>query len=169
MSATGRVRLCRSDERPAILKIVNTAAAVYRGAIPDDCWHEPYMSAGELEREIEAGVAFLGYERDGELIGVMGFQPVHNVRLVRHAYVLPDLQRSGVGSALIARIESSSPGRMLVGTWAAAGWAIRFYRRHGFVAVSPAQKVTLLKTYWTVPVRQIEMSVVLAKPPVDEL
>jgi len=166
---TGHIRLCRDDERPSIVKIVNAAAAAYRGAIPADCWHEPYMPAHELDGEIAAGVQFFGYERDGELIGVMGLQPVGSVDLIRHAYVLPDCQRSGVGSALIAQLKSMSRRRILVGTWAAADWAIRFYRRHGFVAVSPAVKVTLLKTYWTVPDRQIEVSIVLANPPFEEL
>jgi len=169
MNATGHIRLCRDDERPRILQIINAAAAVYRGAIPDDCWHEPYMPAHELDAEMAAGVQFFGYERDGELIGVMGLQPTGGVDLIRHAYVLPGCQRTGVGGALIARIKSMSRRRLLVGTWAAAEWAIRFYRRHGFVAVSPAVKVTLLKTYWTVPDRQIEASVVLANPPIEEL
>jgi GNAT superfamily N-acetyltransferase len=159
------VRLCRGDERLTILAVVNAAAEAYRGAIPDDCWHEPYMPMAELQNEIAAGVQFWGYEADGELIGVMGIQPVRDVDLIRHAYVLPARQRHGVGAALLQHLRRRSSRRMLIGTWAAAEWAIRFYRRHGFELVSPERKVDLLKTYWTVPDRQIETSVVLANPP----
>jgi GNAT superfamily N-acetyltransferase len=161
------IRACRDDERTTIFGIVNAAAEAYRGVIPDDCWHEPYMPLRELEREIAAGVAFWGYEADGALVGVMGIQPVRDVDLIRHAYVVPDSQRRGVGGALLEHLRGLSTRRMLVGTWAAAEWAIRFYRRHGFEQVSPEQKTALLKTYWTVPGRQIETSVVLANPPLD--
>jgi GNAT superfamily N-acetyltransferase len=161
------IRACRDDERTTIFGIVNAAAEAYRGVIPDDCWHEPYMPLRELEREIAAGVAFWGYEADGALVGVMGIQPVRDVDLIRHAYVVPDSQRHGVGGALLKHLRGLSPRRMLVGTWAAAEWAIRFYRRHGFEQVLPEQKTALLKTYWTVPGRQIETSVVLANPPLD--
>jgi len=163
------IRRCRDDERAAILAIVNGAAEAYRGVIPADRWHEPYMPADELDGEIGAGVAFWGYEADGVLVGVMGFQPVRDVDLIRHAYVLPGSQRRGVGGALLGHLRSLSRRRILVGTWAAADWAIRFYRHHSFALVSPASKITLLKTYWTVPDRQIETSVVLANPPLDEL
>jgi GNAT superfamily N-acetyltransferase len=161
------IRACRDDERTTIFGIVNAAAEAYRGVIPDDCWHEPYMPLRELEREIAAGVAFWGYEADGALVGVMGIQPVRDVDLIRHAYVVPDSQRRGVGGALLEHLRGLSTRRMLVGTWAAAEWAIRFYRRHGFEQVLPEQKTALLKTYWTVPGRQIETSVVLANPPLD--
>lgn len=126
------------------------------------------MSLDGLLSDIAAGVAFWGYEAEGTLVGVMGFQPVHDVDLIRHAYVLPGCQRRGVGGGLLARRRRLSNRRMLVGTWAAADWAIRFYERHGFSLVSPAAKITLLKTYWTVPDRQIETSVVLANPPLEE-
>ena len=159
------IRPCRDDERATILQIVNAAAEAYRGAIPVDCWHEPYMSSDELEREIAAGVAFWGYERDGALVGVMGIQPVRDVHLIRHAYVRPDGQRRGVGAALLKHLRDLSERRMLVGTWAAAEWAIRFYRRHGFQLVPDERRNALLQTYWTVPERQIETSVVLASPP----
>jgi GNAT superfamily N-acetyltransferase len=165
----GEVRPFRDDERATILAIINAAAAVYRDAIPADCWHEPYMPAQDLDSEIGAGVAFWGYEVDGALLGVMGFQPVHDVDLIRHAYVLPGSQRRGVGGALLTYLQRRTTRRIFVGTWAAAEWAIRFYRRHGFAPVSPAAKITLLKTYWTVPDRQIETSVVLANPALDEL
>jgi GNAT superfamily N-acetyltransferase len=163
------IRPCREDERTAILAIVNAAAEAYRGVIPDDRWREPYMDARELEGEIAGGVAFWGYEADGALIGVMGMQQLGDVDLIRHAYVLPGSQRLGVGAALLQHLRGLSARRMLVGTWGAAEWAIRFYRRHGFVQVSPERKTALLKTYWTIPERQIETSVVLASPPLDEV
>ena len=159
------IRRCRADEAAAILAIVNSAAEAYRGVIPPDRWHEPYMDARELDAEIEAGVEFWGYEADGTLIGAMGIQPVGDVDLIRHAYVLPGNQRGGVGSALLEHLRARTEHRILVGTWAAAEWAIRFYERHGFELVSPRLKDTLLKTYWTIPERQIETSVVLADPP----
>ena len=162
------VRPCRDDERDALLAIINAAAEAYRGVIPADRWHEPYMQSRELEREIAAGVRFWGYDEDGELIGAMGVQPVGDVDLIRHAYVLPGSQRRGIGAALLGRLRSLSERRLLVGTWAAADWAIRFYRRHGFELVSPQRKTELLKAYWTIPDRQIETSVVLAHPPLDE-
>jgi GNAT superfamily N-acetyltransferase len=162
------IRACRDDERTAILAIVNAAAEAYRGVIPADRWHEPYMPLDELDREIAAGVAFWGYEAQGALVGIMGVQPVRDVDMIRHAYVSPGSQREGVGSALLEHLAGRSSRRILVGTWAAAGWAIRFYRRHGFEMVSPERKAALLKTYWTIPDRQIETSVVLANPPLDE-
>jgi len=155
------IRHCRDDERGAILAIVNDAAEAYRGVIPADRWHEPYMPADELDREIEAGVLFWGYEDGGELLGVMGVQDVGEVDLIRHAYVAPGSQRRGVGSALLERLAGSAERTMLVGTWAAAEWAIDFYRRHGFELVSPERTAELLRTYWSIPNRQIETSVVL--------
>jgi GNAT superfamily N-acetyltransferase len=162
---SGIVRPCRDDERATIHTIINGAAEAYRGIIPADQWHEPYMPFPELNAEIAAGVAFWGYERDGELLGVMGIQPVRDVDLIRHAYVLSGSQRHGVGAVLIKHLRSLSARRMLVGTWAAATWAISFYRRHGFELVPPARKAELLRMYWTVSDRQIETSVVLANPP----
>ena len=159
------VRRCRTDERDDILRIVNTAAEVYRGVIPADRWHEPYMPAEELDAEILAGVTFWGYEADGALVGVMGMQRVDDVELIRHAYVMPDRQGGGVGSALIEHLRPLSRGRILVGTWAAAGWAIRFYERHGFALVSRDETAVLLRRYWTIPERQIETSVVLTSVP----
>ena len=161
----GAIRPCREDERTAILEIVNAAATAYRGVIPDDRWHEPYMQSAELEREIADGVAFWGYETGGELVGVMGIQPVADVDLIRHAYVLPARQGEGIGGALIAHLRGLANRRILVGTWASAEWAIRFYRRHGFEQVTPEAKAALLRTYWKIPERQIETSVVLAYPP----
>jgi len=159
------IRPCRDDEHATILSIVNSAAEAYRGAIPSDCWHEPYMSAEELETEITAGVTFWGYEADGDLIGVMGIQHVRDVDLIRHAYVLPGNQGRGIGSSLLAHLQALATRPVLVGTWTDAEWAIRFYQRHGFELVSPEQKNALLKEYWTISERQIETSVVLANPP----
>lgn len=161
------IRPCRDEDLTTILAIVNAAAEAYRGVIPPDRWHEPYMPREELRRDIAAGVAFWGFETDGELVGVMGIQPVHDVDLIRHAYVLPYHQRHGAGAALIEHLRRQSTRRMLVGTWAAASWAISFYRRHGFELVAPERKSELLEVYWTIPDRQIETSVVLANPPLD--
>jgi GNAT superfamily N-acetyltransferase len=160
----GSIRRCRDDEREEIVAIVNAAAEAYRGVIPADRWHEPYMPANELQAEIEAGVVFWGYEDDGALLGIMGIQPVRDVDLIRHAYVDPGRQRHGFGGALIEHLERSTSRRILVGTWTAADWAIAFYRRHGFELVPAERKAELLRTYWTIPERQIETSVVLAKP-----
>jgi len=162
------IRPSGDGDRTAILAIINAAAEAYRGVIPADRWHEPYMSGHELDSETAAGVVFWGYEADKRLTGVMGWQSVRDVDLVRHAYVLPSSQRRGIGGALLGHLRQLSPRRILVGTWEAADWAIRFYRRHGFELVAPARKAVLLKTYWNVPDRQIEVSVVLENPPVDE-
>lgn len=159
------IRRCGTDELTTVLAIVNEAAEAYRGVIPADRWREPYMERRELEAEIAGGVVFWGYEADGELLGVMGIQPLEEVDLIRHAYVAPWRQGRGIGGALLAHLQRLTDRQVLVGTWAAAEWAIRFYRRHGFEQVTTAQKDILLKTYWTIPERQIETSVVLAKPP----
>jgi GNAT superfamily N-acetyltransferase len=157
------VRRCRSDETPTILAIVNAAAEAYRDVIPADRWHDPYMPAEQLARDVAAGVEFWGYELDGQLIGVMGIQPVRDVDLIRHAYVRPGSQRLGVGAALIAHLRALSTRRLLVGTWADAAWAIRFYQREGFTLVSRPETAALLKSYWDIPERQIETSVVLER------
>lgn len=165
----GRVRPCGDVDRGEILAIINVAAEAYRGVIPDDRWHEPYMAADELDRELSAGVRFWGYETDGVLVGVMAIQRVRDVDLIRHAYVLPVAQRQGVGGSLLERLRHHGDRQMLVGTWAAAGWAIRFYERNGFELVSAGRAPALLHAYWSIPVRQIESSVVLANPPLVEL
>jgi GNAT superfamily N-acetyltransferase len=162
------IRRCRDDERAAIVAIVNAAAEAYRDVIPADRWREPYMPLRELDDEIAGGVVFWGFEVDGALVGIMGIQSVGEVDLIRHAYVSPGSQRLGVGSALLAELTRSLTRRTLVGTWAAADWAISFYRRHGFELVPPERTAELLKTYWTIPDRQIETSVVLAKPPLTD-
>lgn len=163
-----KVRLCSQNDSAAMLAIMNAAAEAYRDTIPPDRWHEPYMPLEELESEIAAGVSFWGYDGDRGLAGVMGIQPVGDVDLIRHAYVLPGQQGQGVGSALLQHLRSLSTRQILVGTWTAAVWAIRFYQRHGFVMVAPAMKTKLLQTYWTIPERQVETSVVLAHPPIQE-
>jgi len=156
------IRICRDDERPAILAIVNAAAEAYRGVIPPDRWREPYMPAAELDAEIAAGVGFWGYASGDELVGVMGVQPVRDVDLIRHAYVAPAGQRRGVGGALLGHLLARRSRPVLVGTWAAAGWAIAFYERHGFALVGRERTGELLRAYWDIPERQVETSVVLA-------
>ena len=161
------IRSCRHDEHETIAAIINAAAEAYRGVIPPDCFHEPYMPLDELESETAAGVAFSGYEADGQLIGVIGIQHMGDVDLIRHAYVLPTTQHRGVGSALLRHLQNSSTRRILVGTWADAEWAIWFYQRHGFQSVPPPQTALLLRKYWTISQRQLETSVVLANPPLS--
>lgn len=146
----------------AILAIINDAARAYQGVIPSDRWHEPYMSTSELGREIAGGVVFWVAEEDGRVLGVMGIQDKGDVALVRHAYVAPTTQRSGVGTRLLRQVESLVDKPLLIGTWAAATWAIEFYRRNGFTVVSSEEKDRLLRRYWSIPPRQVETSVVLA-------
>ena len=157
-----RVREVRPEERDALLAIVKDAAQAYRGVIPADRWHEPYMPRDELEAEIADGVEFWGAEEGGRLLGVMGIQDRGEVALVRHAYVAPDAQGKGVGRALLRHVQGLARKPLLVGTWAAAGWAIAFYRRNGFTLVAGERKDALLRKYWSIPARQIETSVVLA-------
>ena len=145
-----------------ILKIINDAAQAYKGVIPDDRWKEPYMSAEELRGEIEAGVRFFGWVEGGHLLGVTGIQALQDTTLIRHAYVLPGYQRQGIGTKLLEYlIGLAETPEILVGTWADATWAIRFYEKHGFKLVSPREKDRLLRTYWNIPERQVETSVVL--------
>lgn len=152
---------CTPADIPAIEAIVNDAARAYRGVIPADRWHDPYMPRDALEAEIAAGVEFWGFTDARGLAGVMGLQDVKDVTLIRHAYVRSNRQRSGIGSALMHALVARTERPLLVGTWAAADWAIRFYERHAFRLVSPAEKDRLLDTYWTIPARQRETSVVL--------
>ena len=167
MSSKLHVRPCGADEAATLLAIVNAAAQAYRGVIPADRWHEPYMSADVLLGEIDAGVAFFACEEDGVVVGVMGIQPSRNVRLIRHAYVSPSHQGRGVGAALMRHLRDGTSCPLLVGTWAAATWAIRFYERHGFALVPGSAKARLLRAYWSLPERQVETSVVLAAPPLS--
>ena len=161
------IRRCDEGDFETIYEIVNDAAAVYRGVVPPDCWKEPYMSRHELRREIEAGIDFWGFEEDGPLAGVMGIQHVQDVTLIRHAYVRTDSQRRGIGIALLESLHAQTDRPVLIGTWADAAWAIRFYEKHGFRLVPPEIKDRLLRTYWTVSERQIQTSVVLARPGID--
>jgi len=156
------IRPLRDQETPLALEIINDAAAAYKGVIPADCWQEPYMPAAELLSEIAAGVRFWSYESGTRLVGVMGRQELGEVTLIRHAYVHSGGQRQGIGAALLAHLLAGSSTPVLVGTWAAAWWAIRFYEKHGFRLVTPQEKDRLLRTYWTISPRQIETSVVLA-------
>jgi N-acetylglutamate synthase-like GNAT family acetyltransferase len=155
------IRRCTAADFQAIHAIVNEAAQAYRGAIPADCWHEPYMTEAALRSEIGAGVEFWGWEDQGDLIGVMGIQQVREATLIRHAYVRTERQGQGIGGKLLAFLTAQAAGPLLVGTWAAAGWAIRFYQGHGFRLASAAEKDELLTSYWNIPARQKETSVVL--------
>ena len=156
------IRVCIDNDFEAILQIINDASEAYRGIIPVDRWHEPYMPREELRAEVSAGVAFLGYEKDGELAGVMGTQNVQDVTLIRHSYVRTVQRGQGIGGELLDRIMGQATKPVLIGTWADAVWAVRFYENHGFKVVSTQEKETLLRKYWNVPDRQIETSVVLA-------
>jgi len=146
----------------SILHVVNDAAEAYRGVIPEDRWKKPYMSAEELREEIESGVEFYGWMEDNVLVAVMGIQLVNDVTLIRHAYVLTNRQRRGIGEKLLKYLLSlARNSEVLVGTWEAAYWAIRFYEKHGFRLVTREEKDRLLREYWNIPERQIETSVVL--------
>lgn len=155
------IRPCSETDVPLIEAIINEAARAYEGVIPADCWHEPYMPCAELLAEIAAGVQFWGWDDSGALVGVMGIQKVHDATLIRHAYVLSAHQSRGIGGALLAALVRQSSGKLLVGTWAAAEWAIRFYHRHGFRLVATDEKDRLLSTYWRISQRQRETSVAL--------
>jgi len=158
------IRRCTAADLAAICAIVNDAAQAYRGHIPADRWHEPYMSEDDLRGEIGSGVVFWGWDEDGRLLGVMGLQDVGDVALIRHAYVVPAVQGRGLGGRLLEFLLANASRPVLVGTWTAATWAIRFYEKHGFTLVSPEEKERLLRKYWTIPDRQMETSVVLAGP-----
>jgi GNAT superfamily N-acetyltransferase len=154
---------CTPDDVPAIHAIVNAAAEAYRGVIPADCWHEPYMSRDALTREIDAGVVFTGWRDGATLAAVMGRQRVRDVTLIRHAYTRPAVQGRGIGGALLDHVCGDVTGPILVGTWAAASWAIRFYERHGFRLCGANEADRLLTAYWAISPRQRETSVVLTR------
>jgi N-acetylglutamate synthase-like GNAT family acetyltransferase len=158
------IRRCEESDFNAVLEIVNDAAQAYRGVIPEDRWHEPYMPFDELVREIEDGVVFWGLEQDGRLLGVMGIQDRGDVTLIRHAYVRMGSQKAGVGTALLHHLEDMTKDAVLIGTWAAASWAVSFYEKNGYTLVSKEEKDRLLRKYWSIPERQVETSVVLANP-----
>jgi GNAT superfamily N-acetyltransferase len=156
------IRQCNDRDFETIYSIINDGAKSYRGVIPEDRWKEPYMPREALQHEIDDGVVFWGYEADGELIGVAGIQDVQDVTLIRHAYVRTARQSQGIGGKLLSELRRHTANPILIGTWADAHWAIRFYEKHDFRLVSAKEKHRLLKKYWSVPDRQVETSVVLA-------
>ena len=156
------IRKLSSSDFEDILNVVIDAAQAYKGVIPHDRWKEPYMSAEELKKELDDGVEFYGLKENRVLLGVMGIQNVRDVTLIRHAYVLTNHQRRGVGEKLLNHLlPLAQTSTVLVGTWEAAGWAVRFYEKNGFKLVSKAEKNRLLREYWCIPERQVETSVVL--------
>ena len=157
------IRICKKSDFHTIFKIINDAAQTYKGVIPEDCWNEPYMPFEELKEEIEHGVVFWGWEHDTHLIGIMGIQDKGDVTLIRHAYVLTRLQKMGIGTKLLHHLENMAEKPILIGTWAAASWAISFYEKNGYTLTSEEEKNRLLKEYWSIPQRQVETSVVLAR------
>ena len=157
------IRPCTDQDFDEILEVINDAAQAYQEVIPSDRFKDPYMPREELRREVEHGVRFWGYEQDGQLLGVMGLQDVEDLTLIRHAYVRTTHRRRGIGGQLLIDLRSRATRPLLVGTWAAAEWAIEFYRQHGFEMVPPDQVPLLLRRYWSVPERQIATSVVLAE------
>jgi N-acetylglutamate synthase-like GNAT family acetyltransferase len=156
------IRKCDQKDFKTIYQIINDGAMAYRGVIPPDRWHEPYMSQPELQTQIDEGVEFWGYADDSEIIGVMGIQFKGDVTLIRHAYVQTAKRNTGVGSKLLSHLLAKSATPVLIGTWADADWAIRFYQKHGFRLLSNEEKNSLLAKYWNIPPRQVETSVVLA-------
>jgi GNAT superfamily N-acetyltransferase len=156
------IRICDNSDFEIIHSIINEAAEAYNGIIPEDRWKDPYMSRDELKHEIDDGVVFWGYEEDDELVGVMGIQKLRDLTLIRHAYVRTARQNQGVGEKLLSELRRQTDRPILIGTWADAVWAIRFYEKNGFRLVSPEEKDRLLKNYWSIPGRQVETSSVLA-------
>jgi len=156
------IRQCDDTDFETLYSIINEAAQKYKGIIPEDRWKEPYMAREEIEHEIDHGIVFWGYERNGELIGVMGIQRVKDVTLIRHSYIRMTAQGQGVGSKLLSFLGNQTSRPILIGTWADAVWAIRFYEKRGFKLVSPEEKNRLIRKYWSIPERQTETSVVLA-------
>ena len=158
-----RIRKTAEHDLDTLFEIINDAARAYKGIIPPDRWHEPYMSRDELEQEIEAGIVFWGFEQDGGLQGVMGFQDKGDVVLIRHAYIRTQSRNLGIGTRLLRHLENKTDKPILVGTWADAAWAISFYQKNGYVLVAKEEKKRLLRKHWSIPERQIETSVVLVK------
>ena len=157
------IRLCRTDDLQSVCAIINDAATAYKGVIPDDCWQEPYMPIDELQREV-ATMTFYGFEEDGRLAGVIGYQPLADVTLVRHLYVETARQRRGRGSALLRHVIGlTATPRLLVGMWADAPWAVRFYQRHSFSLLPDGDR--LLRAYWAIPARQRQASIVMGRYP----
>jgi GNAT superfamily N-acetyltransferase len=157
------IRMCTETDFHRIFEIIDDAAKVYKGIIPEDRWNDPYMHLQELKKEIEDRVVFWGVEKGGQLLGVMGIQEKDDVTLIRHAYVLTRSQKLGIGTKLLQHLERMTEKPILIGTWAAAEWAISFYQKNGYILVSDKEKNRLLRTYWSIPERQVMTSVVLAK------
>ena len=156
------IRKCTESDLQTIFEIINDAAVAYKGVIPEDRWHEPYMPEEEVRHEIEEGVDFWGFESEGDLLGVMGIQDKGDAVLIRHAYVRTRFRKQGIGEKLLLHLESLTENPILIGTWKAASWAISFYEKNGYTLVSEEDKTRLLQKYWSIPERQIETSVVLA-------
>lgn len=158
------IRQCEEKDFKEIYEIINDGANAYRGVIPADRWHEPYMTEEELRTQMEEGVRFWGYIEGGELSGVMGIQFKGDVTLIRHAYVRTTKRNTGIGSKLLEHLCAITPTPVLIGTWSDADWAIGFYQKHGFRLLSTEEKNNLLRKYWSIPARQVDTSVVLASP-----
>ena len=155
------IRLTTKNDFEIIYEIINDAAMAYKGVIPEDRWHEPYMSSKELQEQLNDGVVFYCYEENHCILGVMGIQRKGNVDLIRHAYVRTQQRQKGIGGLLLEYLIENSANPILIGTWKEASWAVHFYEKHGFFLVSKEEKDKLLPTYWSIPQRQIETSVVL--------
>ena len=156
------IRECKESDLNTIFEIINDGAQAYKGVIPQDRWHEPYMSLAELRAQIEDGIVFWGLERGGQLLGVMGIQDKGDVTLIRHAYVLSRAQKRGIGEKLLQHLQNMTEKPILIGTWAAASWAVAFYQKNGYTLVSEEEKNRLLRRYWSIPERQVKTSLVLA-------
>jgi len=156
------IRTATEKDFDEIYEIINDAAIAYKGIIPADRWHEPYMTKEELKQQIEDGVRFSCYLDKDQIIGVMGIQDRKDVTLIRHAYVATTQRKKGIGTILLQELIRGSKKPILIGTWKDAHWAISFYEKHGFNLVSEEEKDTLLRKYWDIPPRQVETSVVLA-------
>jgi N-acetylglutamate synthase-like GNAT family acetyltransferase len=156
------IRQCTDSDFEAIYEIINDAAQAYKGVIPEDRWHEPYISRIQLRREMEEGARFWGVEEERVLVGVMGIQDKGDVCLIRHAYIKTIRRKEGIGTRLLRHLESMTEKPILIGTWADATWAIRFYQKNGYRLLSEAEKNDLLRKYWNIPGRQVQTSVVLA-------
>lgn len=157
------IRKCRESDFDTLFEIINDAAGAYKGVMPEDRWHEPYMPPEELQQEIDDGVIFWCMEEEGRLLGIMGIQDKMDVTLIRHAYVRTETQKRGIGTGLLVHLEGMTDRPILIGTWKAASWAISFYEKNGYTLTSEEEKNRLLKRYWSIPERQVETSVVLMK------
>ena len=161
------IRPCINEDIQAIFEVINDGAQAYKGVIPEDRWHEPYMPMDELRSEVAAGIVFWGYDQKGRIDGVMGIQDKGEVVLIRHAYVRTVRRNRGLGTKLLRHLETLTEKPILIGTWADATWAISFYQKNGYRLVTPREKNRLLRKYWTIPERQVATSVVLVGPTWD--